>query len=206
MTQLGLSTAETRQGMRRPFFVLPSFVTSTTTGTEQALARNSKALSCKLNPQAATPMKDAMQATYRTMTCRTLYSTTFSPAPQNFLKSIGKGVILGKVHCSVWTAIGNKLFSTHLSSLLEHQDKKVYLENNTKEKGASKNGAIQGKRGCRREKAEEETTRRGESRLEENSSAVLRRPGQGVSGALHSPPPALGAQPSAKQDVDLLCD
>lgn len=75
-----------------------------------------------------------------------------------------------------------------LSSLLEHQDKKVYLENNTKEKGASKNGAIQGKRWGRREKAEEETTRRGESRLEENSSSVLRRPGQGVSGALHSPP------------------
>lgn len=34
-----------------------------------------------------------------------------------------------------------------LSSLLEHQDKKVYLENNTKEKAASKNGAIQGKGG-----------------------------------------------------------
>ena len=36
----------------RPSFVLPSFVTSTTTCMEQALASNSKALSCTLNPQA----------------------------------------------------------------------------------------------------------------------------------------------------------
>lgn len=93
-----------------------------------------------------------------------------------------------------------------LSSLLEHQDKKVYLENNTKEKGASKNGAIQGKRGVQKGKGRGgDHKKRG---VEAGGKQLSSSEETWAGGQRRSPQPThpLGAQPSAKPDVDLLCD
>ena len=82
-----------------------------------------------------------------------------------------------------------------LSSLLEHQDKKVYLENNTKEKAASKNGAIQGKGGQKGKGRGDHEKRGVEARGKQLSSSEEAWAG----GQQRSPQPThpLGAQPSA---------
>lgn len=92
-----------------------------------------------------------------------------------------------------------------LSSLLEHQDKKVHLENNTKEKGASKNGVIQGMWGQKRKGRGGDHEKRGE---EAGGKQLGSSEAAWAGGQRRSPLPTrpLGAQQSANPDIELLCD